>query len=328
MRIAGTSSEEISEGSTDKWWMDRWQIEALAVASARDLTLEEACNLLTTAYFGTLTGRIQQLLAGLSCIILTVGTFLAAWYTNWSWISQFFVLSCLGYFVNRTASLRGWRFEPAHALRRFTPKIRKQWPTQGEMQDGGGVVRIAVQSSGVGHLRGIIVIPGDLLDPARQEAQTKKGRYRTSRKRNEWKLPYGSGAQGAESHWISFESQASFYGLLASVVPDNVERRSIGVIFGMFDGILLMVLGFGASIPKGWSGYVLLFFLAGIGLAIFGRSRETEWTLPEFAKVDFTADPMEVPLTARERVRGMRGTESLPKVEVCDLNLVSMTSAF
>jgi hypothetical protein len=323
VEVAGKKKKEVSEGTTDKWWMDRWQIEALAVASALDLTLEEACNLLTTAYFGRSTGRIQQLLGGISCVFLTTLTFLTAWYTNWSWVSQFLALSCLGYFVNWTASLRGWKFEPTPTVGNFKPKIDKSWPADQKTLNGGGAIRIAVQSSGAAHLRGIIIVPEDILDKAKQIAQAKLGRYSLARKRNKLKVPY-TNAQGVEeNHWISFESQASFYGLLVSISPENVDRRSIGVLWTMLNGVLLLVLGFGASTPKNWSGYILLIYLAGIVFAILGRRQEAEWTLPEFAKVDFTAKPMEVPLTMRDRLMGMRGAESLTNLEVRNRNVVS-----
>ncbi|KIM21927.1 hypothetical protein M408DRAFT_29172 [Serendipita vermifera MAFF 305830] len=78
--------EEIIQGTTDKWWMDRWQIEALAVASVQKLTLEDACSLLTIAYFGKSEGNLQQIISGSLCVFLTTATFVAAWYTNWSWV--------------------------------------------------------------------------------------------------------------------------------------------------------------------------------------------------------------------------------------------------
>ncbi|KIM21931.1 hypothetical protein M408DRAFT_29175 [Serendipita vermifera MAFF 305830] len=111
--VGAQNGEEITQGTTDKWWMDRWQIEALAVAGAQRLSLEDACRLLTTAYFGKSEGDLQQIISGILCVLLTTITFQAAWYTNWSWVPQFFALSSLGYFVNWTASLRGWKFVPS-----------------------------------------------------------------------------------------------------------------------------------------------------------------------------------------------------------------------
>ena len=322
--VPGEDGEETSQGTTDKWWMDRWQIEALAVASARNLTLEEASDLLTLAYFGTSKGRTQQLLAGLSCTAFTVATFLTAWYTNWSWIPQFLALSCLGYLVNWTASLRGWKFEPANAdaVRQWKPETRTSWPTDDQVQGGEGAVRIAVQSSGFSHLRGVIVVPKNILDVAIQVAGNKTGRYKISQK-NELKKPYSEEQTAEQRHWISFEAQASFYGLFVSIEPDNVKRRSIGVLWTMVHGIVLLILGFGASIAKGWSGYVLLFYLAGIGTAILGRRQGAIWTLPEFARVDFTTNPMKIPQSMEMRVAEMRDAETmkpLAKIEVRGLD--------
>ena len=308
LSVAGGGTE-ISEGTTDKWWMDRWQIEALGVAGAQDLTLEEACDLLTTAYFGRLTGRDQQVLAGIMCLLLTVGTAVTAWYSNWSWVTQFFALSCLGYFVNWTASLRAWKFTPANAARHFKPKIRKSWPTKTEV-DGGGAIRLAVQSSGIGHLRDLILIPKDVLAAAKQEAQKKEGRYKTSRERNVMIVPYSDARTIEHNHWISFDTQGSFYGLLVSIETDNVMQRSLGILWTIIDGISLLILGFGASIPKSWSGYILLCYVAGIALALFSRRRSATWTMPEFAKVDFTANPIDIPSSIGERVKDMRGAES------------------
>jgi hypothetical protein len=316
LSVAGQKGEEISQGSTDKWWMDRWQIEALAVASGQELTLENACNLLTTAYFGPPTGHLHHLISGIVCGLLTVGTFVAAWYTNWSWVIQFFALSSLGYFVNWTSSLRGWQFmaSPDPLVRNFRPRISKSWPTKDEVADGAAL-RIAVQSSGTVHLRGLILIPKPLLDAAKQVAISRRGRYKSNQNLNKREsLPYSN--TRSDKHWISFESQASFYGLLVTVEPDNVARRSLGVIWAMVDGLLLLILGFGASTPDDWSKYVLIIYIIGIIVAICGRNRDSVWTLPEFKKVDFTVKPVIVPPTMRPRIVDMEFPKPLAIAEV------------
>jgi hypothetical protein len=314
---------EVIEGTTDKWWMDRWQIEALAVASKLNLTLEDTCDLLSTAYFGRSVGGRQLLFSGIMSAVLTICTFLAAWFTHWSWIPQFFALTCLGYFVNWIASLRGWKFEPASAeeVRTFIPKIHKMWPTPEELKDCGGAIRIAVQSSGIAHMRGIIVLPRDVLNAAKKEAILKRGRYYEARSSNELKIPYSN--EQEESHrWISFESQSSFYGLLVSIGPDNVHRRSIGVIWALIDGLLLLILGFGASIRHNWGGYVLSIYISGMVIAIFSRRRRATWTLPEFRNIDFTTEPPVIPPAMESRIRGMKAANFLTKCKVCNLACV------
>jgi hypothetical protein len=90
----------VSEGTTDKWFMDRWQCEVLAVASIHELTIAQASEVLTVTYFGHQTGLVWHGGSGLACLALSAGTFVAAEYTDWAWMSQFAALSCLGYFAN------------------------------------------------------------------------------------------------------------------------------------------------------------------------------------------------------------------------------------
>ncbi|KIM21923.1 hypothetical protein M408DRAFT_333180 [Serendipita vermifera MAFF 305830] len=298
--------EEISQGTTDKWWMDRWQIEAIAVASEQNLTLEDACSLLTTAYFGKAAGHLPQIISGALCVLSTTTTVVAAWYTNWGWVSQFFALSSLGYFVNWTASIRGWKFVPAPspAVRSFRPRILKFWPTRDEIADNSAI-RIAVQSSGTAHLKGLILLPKYVLDEAKDMAATRRGRYKINRKFNSNDTAPYADTKRRDWNWISFESQSSYYGLLVSVEPDNVTCRSLGVIWAMVNGLCLLILGFGSSIPDDWSGYILLIYVCAIALAIFGRCRGCVWTLPEFTKVDFTVENAIVPPTMRPRVIGL-----------------------
>ncbi|KIM21930.1 hypothetical protein M408DRAFT_299288 [Serendipita vermifera MAFF 305830] len=301
--VGGLNGEEISQGTTDKWWMDRWQIEALAVASGQGLDLEDACNLLTTAYFGASDGNRHQIISGQLAIVFTIGTFLAAWYTNWSWVPQFFALSSLGYFVNWTASLRGWRFAPSPVtdVRKFKPKILDAWPSSKE-EAGEAVIRIAVQSSGTGHLKGLLPVPKRVMDAAKIAAAAREGRYKIDRKFNSKDVaPYGD-VKRMDRNWISFESQSSYYGLLVSVEPDNVARRSIGVLWAIVNGLGLLILGFGGSIPDDWGLWILLIYIGGILIAIAGRGRGCVWTLPEFTKVDFTGEEIIIPPSLVSRV--------------------------
>ena len=327
LSVAGQKGEEISQGTTDKWWMDRWQIEALAVASEQELTLEDACNLLTTAYFGTRNGHIQHFLSGAIGTILTLLTFLVALFTDWSWVPQFFALSSLGYFVNWTASLRAWKFvaSPDPVIQKFPPKIRKSWPSKEEVGDGA-LIRIAVQSSGTVHLRGLILLPKPILDAAMNVAVARLGRYKTNRKLAKNDSPPYSDTKREEKHWISFESHSSFYGLLVSVEPDNPVRRSIGVIGALVDGAILFIIGFGTSIPNNGAKYILAIYLAGILVAIYARTRESRWTLPEFKKVDFTLRPAIVPPTMKPRITAMGLPETFTVTEVRVLTVIFSVS--
>jgi len=86
--------------------MDRWQCEVLAVASEHRLSVKQASQVLTVAYFGHKAARGWHILHGVVCCLLTGATFAVSMLTHWSWVTQLAALSCLGYFTTRTACLR------------------------------------------------------------------------------------------------------------------------------------------------------------------------------------------------------------------------------
>lgn len=278
----------VSEGTTDKWFMDRWQCEVLAVAAAHRLSVGQASQMLTMAYFGHEAARGWHILLGIACFVLTGGTFAAAMLTSWSWIGQLAALSCLGYFTTRTACLREWKFDPNRALCDETPKLHQDWPTA----DTGAVyMRVGVQSSGFCHLRGVLSFSAEQVGAARVVAQTQRGRWRTNRSQIPSVAPYENhAAHDAKSHagWLSYEIQSSWYGLVATVESDNVALRSGSVVAVLVNGFVLLILGFGASTEDSWNSAILGIYVAGILVAIASRGRMSQWTMPEFQVVDLT----------------------------------------
>ncbi len=279
----------VSEGTTDKWFMDRWQCEVLAVAAVHGLTVKEASEILTIAYFGHGAVPPLHILHGIVCCLLTAGTFIAAMLTNWSWVLQLASLTCLGYFTTRTACLRAWKFDPNTALAEEVPEMLPDWPAA---NTGSVHIRVGVQSSGFCHLRGLFSVPRERIEAAREESQTKRGRWQTNRSQIPYVQPYENHAtHGAKSEagWLSYEIQSSWYGLLATVEADNVALRSASVVTVLANGLILLLLGFGASIPPGWNWGILGIYIAAIVIAIGSRRRRMQWTMPEFQVVDLTS---------------------------------------
>jgi hypothetical protein len=279
----------VSEGTTDKWFMDRWQCEVLAVAAVHRLPVKQASHVLTVAYFGHKAARRWHILHGIVCCLLTGANLAAAMLTHWSWATQLAALSCLGYFTTRTACLRAWRFVPNVALRDEVPELLGDWPAA----DTGSVyLRVGVQSSSFCHLRGIFALSGERVEEARGIVQmTKRGRWRTNRSRIPYVTPYENHATHAakgDTAWLSYEVQSSWYGLVATVESDNVALRSASVVAVLLNGFVLLLLGFGASTPAGWNSTILGIYVAGIAIAIASRSRRSQWTMPEFQVVDLT----------------------------------------
>jgi hypothetical protein len=279
----------VSEGTTDKWFMDRWQCEVLAVAAVHRLPVKQASHVLTVAYFGHKAARRWHILHGIVCCLLTGANLAAAMLTHWSWATQLAALSCLGYFTTRTACLRAWRFVPNVALRDEVPELLGDWPAA----DTGSVyLRVGVQSSSFCHLRGIFALSGERVEEARGIVQmTKRGRWRTNRSRIPYVTPYENHATHAaksDTAWLSYEVQSSWYGLVATVESDNVALRSASVVAVLLNGFVLLLLGFGASTPAGWNSTILGIYVAGITIAIASRSRRSQWTMPEFQVVDLT----------------------------------------
>ncbi|KIW07045.1 uncharacterized protein PV09_01937 [Verruconis gallopava] len=282
------NSTDITEGTTDKWWMDRWQCEFLAVAALHNITNDKACEILTAAYFGYPANAAYHIFIGALCITMATATFIAGVFSDWSWCLQFTSLTSLGYFVNRTACLRAWKFEPNAALKNKVPEILQDWPSTDE---GKVVVRFATQSSGICNLRVLIAFERQDMDAAKDIAQKMKGRYRSLRKAaKEDIIPYAESGPGSAptTNWLSYEVQSTFYGLAGTVMPDNVALRSMSVVASIPLGIILLMLGFGSTAKKGWNSYILIIYIAGIVCAIFSRSRTANWTMPEFEVVDLT----------------------------------------
>ncbi|RPA79983.1 hypothetical protein BJ508DRAFT_377367 [Ascobolus immersus RN42] len=295
---AGRSGADVTEGTTDKWWMDRWQTEIMACSYFQNITLEDACKLATTVYFGRQIGRKRQIFAGIVCLISTAGSFTTATFTDWSFIVQFVALSSLGYMVNRTASLRGWKFAPSPALKDQRPSLYADFP---DYQDDKVIIRVAIQSSGLCKLRGVFSFPRSRMEAAKNIAQQSQGRYRAVRESTPRYTPYSDEVQDIrELKWISYEVQSSFYGLVCSVTPDNVLHRSFGVVIAMIYGIALLIVGFGASIPEGKGGIVLAVFATAMCISFVARRKEARWTMGEFALIDLSR--MQLPEGIKERL--------------------------
>jgi hypothetical protein len=318
---------DITEATTDKWWMDRWQVELLAVAAIRQITIGEASALLTAAYFGKRASPFWHYFYGILCCIFTISTFVLANFTDWSWTLQFGALSCLGYFVSKTACLRPWMYCPSFSLSDARPRLLSDWP---ESDNQKSIVRIAVQSAGFCHLRGLVEFDRRAFEKAREEAMLMEGRYKSAREAiKEFKKPYTSGKDddgtaASSVNWLSYEAQSSFYGLVASVAPDNVALRSMSVLAALVNGLVLLILGFGGTVKSGWSSIVLGIYIAGIVMAVSARSRTEKWTLPEFEVVDLTL--MQVPPAVKKRIWMLKGAEPL-KMERGD-RVPSMKSMF
>jgi len=142
-----------------------------------------------------------------------------------------------------------------------------------------------------------------------------EGRYKSAREAiKEFKKPYtpgkdDEGSAASSMNWLSYEAQSSFYGLVASVAPDNVKLRSLSVLAALLNGMVLLILGFGGTVRSGWSSIVLGIYIAGIVLAVSARSRTEKWTLPEFEVVDLTL--MQVPPAVKKRIWALKGAEPL-----------------
>ncbi|KIM21932.1 hypothetical protein M408DRAFT_29176 [Serendipita vermifera MAFF 305830] len=153
------------------------------------------------------------------------------------------------------------------------------------------------------------------MDAAKKAAEARQGRYKIDGKvTSKGAMPYANTGR-MDRDWISFESQSTYYGLLVSVEPDNVARRSLGVIWAMVNGLGLLILGFGGSIPDDWSAYILTIYISGILIAISGRGRRCVWTLPEFSIVDFTGEEIIIPATMIPRVLDLNLPLKVAKIE-------------
>ena len=280
----------VSEGTTDKWFMDRWQCEVLAVAAVHSITVDQASELLTVAYFGHESDPRLHTLFMILVLTLTAGTFVMAELTDWSWIAQLAALSWVGYFTNRTACLRAWKFQPNQAIREETPSLLLDWPPSGGTSTV--YIRAAVQSSGFCHLRALFSLPRDKMEAARNIAGTMQGRWRVLRSKIQFQKAYADDVHDSKqssTSWLSYEVQSSWYGLVSTVEPDNVTLRSLSIVFILVNGLVLLLLGFGATTKEGWNAIVLGIFLASIAIAIFSRGRGSHWTMPEFQVVDLTS---------------------------------------
>jgi hypothetical protein len=289
----------ISEGTTDKWFLDRWQCEVLAVAAKHQLSILDASEVLTVAYFGRETPPQWHLVLGAACSFLSAGTFAMAHLTDWSWTIQFVALSCVGYFANRTACLRAWKFAPAKCMKRTNevltptksmeeevPILEDDWPDPGE-RPNKVFVQIAVQASGFCSLKGIVSLSQKCIDEARTAAQQQQCRWKSSRDTVAYTKPYDDPSSQRYT-WLSYEIQTSWFGLVTSVEPDNLALRSTSVIIIIINGVVLLIMGFGGTIKEGWNAIVLGVYLFGVVVAVLFRGRSTKWTMPEFAEVDLT----------------------------------------
>jgi hypothetical protein len=301
--------QKISEGTTDKWFMDRWQCEVLAVACHCGMTIGDASSLLTVAYFGNESSVYQHSMIGGICFILAAGTFVTAAFSDWSWIAQFVSLTSLGYFANRTASLRAWRFVPSAPLRDILPELLHQWPSEPADQV---LIRIGVQSSGFCHLRGLASLPAGKMKDARAKARTMRGRWKSNRRQIRYSEPYAENISQKEkttNSWLSYEVQSSWFGLVSTLEPDNVHLRSASVAAIIMLGVVLLILGFGGTIATGFNPVVLGVYAAGIVSAILSRGRREQWTMPEFEAVDLTCRTL--PPAILNRVRKMKDLDYL-----------------
>ena len=291
------AGEGLVQGTTIKWWMDRWQSEVLAVASIQGLALQEACELLSYSYFGSDHGQKRHTLACLAVVAMTATTFATAMLTQWSWIPQFISLSLLGYFINWTASLRSWKWTPNPHLKTYRPRLLNSWPTTS--QDAIHI-RIAVQNARTCHLRALIPLDKTLADNARRHACNMRGRYfRNARGVPAAEKPYND-AHDMKMHWLSYQVEGSYYGLIASVEPDNALRRTLAILFSICVSSVLLVTGFGADVPKELSPYILGIYALGFITAVSARGKSAKWTLSEYQALDLTT--MEVPELVRERI--------------------------
>jgi hypothetical protein len=130
------------------------------------------------------------------------------------------------------------------------------------------------------------------MEAARDIARTMQGRWRALRSQIQFAEPYSDDLDDPKQHsttWLSYEVQSSWYGLVSTVELDNTTLRSLSVVSILVNGLILLLLGFGATIQVGLNAIVLGVYLAGIVTAIGARGRGSQWTLPEFQVVDLTS---------------------------------------
>lgn len=291
------AGEGLVQGTTIKWWMDRWQSEVLAVASIQGLAMQEACELLSYAYFGSDHGHKRHTLACLAVTAMVATTLATAMLTQWSWIPQFISLSLLGYFINWTASLRSWKWTPNPNLKTYRPRLLNAWPNTSQ---NAVHIRIAVQNARTCHLRALIPLDLPLAEKARRHACNARGRYfRNTRGVPASEKPYND-IHDMKMHWLSYQVEGSYYGLIASVEPDNALRRTLSILFSICVSSVLLVTGFGADVPKTLSPYILGIYALGFITAVSARGKSAKWTLSEYQALDLTT--MEVPELVRERI--------------------------
>jgi hypothetical protein len=169
------------------------------------------------------------------------------------------------------------------------PRLLHTWPLG---EEGIVCIRIAVQSSGFCHLRGLVSFEEGDMGRAKEIAQTMRGRWSSLRRQIRYTRPYSNEEtkEGNEAkHWLSYEVQSSWYGLVSTVEADNLLLRSVSVILILVNGMVLLVLGFGSTIQSGFNAIVLGVYVSGIIVAILARNRNAQWTMPEFEMIDLTS---------------------------------------
>ncbi|KAJ3123569.1 hypothetical protein HK098_001824 [Nowakowskiella sp. JEL0407] len=292
---------DVTEGTTDKWWMDRWQIEALATSAFNNITLSLSCETLTAAYFGKPVNQFSYVILLTILVLTTIASIFGGVFTDYAFVFHIVGTTVLGFTVNAVSTLRAWRFAPTSSLENECPLFQNTVPK--ELRDSAAV-RVAVQNSGMFQLLGCFLLPAKKVEVAIKGAKEKRGRYSIDRQRITYHEPYVqrttddllTSTEDREKHidsaneldWISYQAQSSYYGLIVAVDTDNVWNRSIGLIVCVFSGFLLLLVGIGSSTPKNSDAYILPIYLILALIAVSSRRRSAVWTMPEFAIVDHT----------------------------------------
>ncbi|KAJ3123568.1 hypothetical protein HK098_001823 [Nowakowskiella sp. JEL0407] len=281
---------DVTEGTTDKWWMDRWQIEALATSAFNDVTIGISCQTLTATYFGKTIDQVYYVALLVLLIATTIACVVVGLSTDYVFILHIFATTVLGFVVNTVSALRAWRFFPSKSLVDEKPKFAKNIPT--DFTDEY-LIRVAVQNS-LFQLIGCFILPAAKIDESIEDAKTKKPRYHVDTSKEVPHTVYTAPDDDKqidrrnEMDWISYQVQSTYYGLIVSVEPDNVANRSLGILICVVCGFVLLLVGIGSTSPEGWDVYVLCAYIFLALVAIMSRNRSASWTMPIFAIIDHT----------------------------------------
>ena len=159
-----------------------------------------------------------------------------------------------------------------------------------------------MQNARTYHLRALIPIDSAIVTKAQAHARDMRGRYfRNHAGVSAAEKPYNNPLD-MTMHWLSYQVEGSYYGLVASVEPDNALRRTLSILLSISVSSVLLVTGFGADVPEKLSPYILGIYALGFLTAILARGKSARWTMSEYNALNLTRRPMDVPGSVRGRI--------------------------